>query len=596
MKSSAGLQLRGKLWILVIVCWASIVVVGAMLSLQISQTTQVYQSILAEEVEQQELARQMQVTFKKQVQEWKNVLIRGHNQESLEKYRGQFLEAEASALEIGAALQAQATNQEVLAKLGEFMEAMDTMGQGYRAAMAEFENSAELDAEGFADRDYKAADKMVKGQDRAPTDLIDEIVEIIATDRTTRVEKQHQDLKREQLVLLIVLSVIAVIMIVMTILSLGTAGNMVTSLKHLAGAMQAMAGGDFSVQVKPAKSRDEIGQLTAAVIEMQAGVSELVEQVNSAAMVVASSSEELSASADETARAVQDVAATVKGLTVDNGQTKYSLEEAQGKLSEAARAIEKVADDIKDMAGYAHDAAEQGLTGRQSADEAAEIINGAAHSVRETTAVVQLLGEKTNQIAEFIDIITGIADQTNLLALNAAIEAARAGEAGRGFAVVAEEVRKLAEESNSAAGNITTLVKAIETEMNTALEAMSRSDQEVGAGAETVSKASEVLSQIVANIQALSDKVNNVSEVARGISATTEDVVAVMRTASASAESTFTATERVSESTESQTANMEEIGASANSLARLSQELQAEISRFTTSGAAAAEPEEAVAK
>src|SRR5207248_8672789 len=85
-----------------------------------------------------------------------------------------------------------------------------------------------------------------------------------------------------------------------------------------------------------------------------------------------------------------------------------------------------------------------------------------AESSRDVTEAIRGLSGKSSQIGGIVETITGIAGQTNLLALNAAIEAARAGEQGRGFAVVAEEVRKLAEESQSAAATIAQLVSEIQ--------------------------------------------------------------------------------------------------------------------------------------
>ena len=85
-------------------------------------------------------------------------------------------------------------------------------------------------------------------------------------------------------------------------------------------------------------------------------------------------------------------------------------------------------------------------------------------------SAIRGLGDKSERIGGIVDTITGIAEQTNLLALNAAIEAARAGEQGRGFAVVAEEVRKLAEESQQAAGQIAGLIGEIQAETEHAVE------------------------------------------------------------------------------------------------------------------------------
>src|SRR5204863_2057434 len=112
-------------------------------------------------------------------------------------------------------------------------------------------------------------------------------------------------------------------------------------------------------------------------------------------------------------------------------------------------------------AGEASTATRAGIS---AAEEAAAAMRELQEQTQEVTVAMHTLAERSDQIGGIVETITSIAGQTNLLALNAAIEAARAGEQGRGFAVVAEEVRKLAEESRRAAGEIATLVGEIQVE------------------------------------------------------------------------------------------------------------------------------------
>src|SRR4029077_3609706 len=114
-----------------------------------------------------------------------------------------------------------------------------------------------------------------------------------------------------------------------------------------------------------------------------------------------------------------------------------------------------------DAAAEARSVAREGV---QAAGEATEAIRHVASSSSQVGNAIQDLSLRSEKIGGIVDTITGIAEQTNLLALNAAIEAARAGEQGRGFAVVAEEVRKLAEESQGAAGSIAGLIGQIQSD------------------------------------------------------------------------------------------------------------------------------------
>ena len=107
-------------------------------------------------------------------------------------------------------------------------------------------------------------------------------------------------------------------------------------------------------------------------------------------------------------------------------------------------------------------------------------------SSQAVTDAIRELAAKSEQIGTIVQTITGIAEQTNLLALNAAIEAARAGEQGRGFAVVAEEVRKLAEDSQHAAHEISELIGAMQAETTKAVEVVEDGAQRTQDGAAVV--------------------------------------------------------------------------------------------------------------
>jgi methyl-accepting chemotaxis protein len=122
------------------------------------------------------------------------------------------------------------------------------------------------------------------------------------------------------------------------------------------------------------------------------------------------------------------------------------------------------------------------------------------NSVHATEAIREL-GAKSEQIEGIVATITGIAEQTNLLALNAAIEAARAGEQGRGFAVVAEEVRKLAEESQSAAASIAGLIGEIQGETAKAVDVVEAGARQTEDGVATVDEAREAFLALGTSVQ-----------------------------------------------------------------------------------------------
>jgi methyl-accepting chemotaxis protein len=177
-------------------------------------------------------------------------------------------------------------------------------------------------------------------------------------------------------------------------------------------------------------------------------------------------------------------------------------------------------------------------------------------------------------------LISTIAGQTNLLALNAAIEAARAGEHGRGFAVVAEEVRKLAEESNRAAGQIGILIERNQLNMDQAVAATEAGAAGIEAGISMANATGETFAKIVKSILHLSEQIREISEAIQQMATGNRDLVASIEEIDHISKNSAAQVQTVSAATEEQSASMEEIASSSQSLANLAAELQEAVAKF----------------
>ena len=198
----------------------------------------------------------------------------------------------------------------------------------------------------------------------------------------------------------------------------------------------------------------------------------------------------------------------------------------------------------------------------------------------ETEEMIATLDKYSREIGSITDTITQIAAQTNLLALNAAIEAARAGEAGKGFAVVAAEVRKLADQSNQGAKQVSELVNKVTESTNRAVEVTRQSREEVEVGVLSVSKAGKALDSILEAVGNTVSQIKDIEAITESEVATSEKIVELINSLAIVIENTAANAEEVAASTEEASASMEVIASSAEESSAMATELNLMISGF----------------
>lgn len=348
-------------------------------------------------------------------------------------------------------------------------------------------------------------------------------------------------------------------------------------------AAKQIASGDLTGEEIIVKNRDEIGEMARAFNQMARQLREVIEQVSTNAEQVAASSEELMASAEQTSKATEQITVTMQEVASGMEKQVESVEETRQIVEEMSVGVQRIAERSQNAAAIAGGASERALQGNQTIQLAVKQMNSIDQTVTGLATVVKNLGERSKQIGQIIEVITGIAEQTNLLALNAAIEAARAGEHGRGFAVVADEVRKLAEQSAQSAQQISTLITTIQQETNEAVRSMETATTEVANGIGAIHTAGESFVEIKTAIQEVAAQMKEVSASVQSMLAGAEKIVKAMQLINQNAESSAAGTQEVSAATEEQLAAMEEISASAIALSNMAEELQGLFGKFKLS-------------
>jgi Methyl-accepting chemotaxis protein len=441
-------------------------------------------------------AQNVLINFKTQVQEWKNVLLRGSDPEQLEKYWARF---QAREQEIQAQLDAllpQLAAPKAQRLMQQFQQSHRAMGDAYRHGLERFTDS------GY---DYAAGDAAVKGIDREPSRLISEAAALLEEQGIARAQNRAIQERRANWLFggLLLLTIVAATVISILIII----GSVVRPTRALTEQIRKLGSGDLS---DPATLRreDELGQLAEAARELHRFLQETSNLLSENAIQL-----------DTTSTRLKHGAARIFEQSSETNQHIQQIAAAMNEMSatalEVAHHTASVANQI-DAATQRTDAADQKI------NTAVESMAHLADQINTTTETVNQLARDGEQVIRVMQVIREIADQTNLLALNAAIEAARAGEAGRGFAVVADEVRNLAAKTQQATVEIDQVVHSIGSSSQDATQYMETSANVATGTGEMIEEVRQSLAEIktrmlqindaTAQVATASEEQTNVSE------------------------------------------------------------------------------------
>ena len=350
-------------------------------------------------------------------------------------------------------------------------------------------------------------------------------------------------------------------------------------LKILADGAALYSQGDLTRTIL-VSSRDEIGEVGAAMNRMQDHLKSLVLNIRQKSTLLAQAAGQLGANADQSADSANSVAEAISEVAAGADKQNGTIAKVMSNVTKNAEDVRCMGQQAAGAADRSKEVAHKAEDGEIAAERAVNQMDQIEETVERSAAVVAKLGTMSQEIGHIVETISDIAGQTNLLALNAAIEAARAGESGRGFSVVAEEVRKLAEQSDQAAQQIATLIGGIQAETENAVAVMAAGTREVRTGAEVVRTAGRSFQEINELVAAVSDQVRAISESFGSLAEGNTQILQAMHDLKSIGEAASQQTQNVSAATEEQSAAMQEIASAGHELTRYAEELQQAVDQF----------------
>uniref|UniRef100_UPI0030DD9016 methyl-accepting chemotaxis protein n=1 Tax=Pseudomonas sp. JAI120 TaxID=2723063 RepID=UPI0030DD9016 len=465
----------------------------------LSNGVQSYRSLLEGPLLTSQLIDEANLQFKVQVQEWKNVLLRGKQPQDMEKYWGQFQDRQRDVQGILTRLVSQTRSDATLS------QRIETLRQEHQQLGVAYQRGR--DAYVAAGADPTAGDTAVKGVDRAASEQMSALVSDL---REQGAQKSLAISAYAERTVMVGLAIMLLSGALIGLFSLWLINrNLILPIRGLIDYVTQLSHGRFAQRVT-SKRQDELGQLAAAANTLRDFLAETFSRLQRSATDLVSASGELN---------------SIAGLMATGTHEQFN------RTDQVATAMTEMSATAQEVARHAASASRAADDADQSAREGGEVMKVTIATIGQmrteilnTGTIIRRLETDSVRIGKVLEVIRGIAEQTNLLALNAAIEAARAGEAGRGFAVVADEVRSLAQRTAASIIEINQIIHAVQTGAIDAAEAIVSGQSCSDDSVEKVSQAGAMLDHITQAVEAIRDMNRQIATAAEEQTSVAEDI------------------------------------------------------------------------